>query len=233
MASKYNDPAAVIQVIGCVYKDPSLLDIEDKYTITENDFQDKFHQIVFGTIFKLHELGAEQIDLSNIADFLADRPKSEAIYKQNKGDDWLLKAVESATPLTFDYYYGRLKKFSLLRAYDNLGVDVSEIYDMDNILDTKKKQIQEEFLDNSSLEKLADKIDGKFEEVRLKYVAGENGVSYQAGDGITNLLERLKETPDVGVPLYGPLINTVTRGARLRKFYIRSAATGTGNNCRS
>lgn len=228
MASKYNDPAAVIQVIGCVYKDPSLLDIEDKYTITENDFQDKFHQIVFGTIFKLHELGAEQIDLSNIADFLADRPKSEAIYKQNKGDDWLLKAAESATPLTFDYYYGRLKKFSLLRAYDNLGVDVSEIYDMDNILDTKKKQIQEEFLDNSSLEKLADKIDGKFEEVRLKYVAGENGVSYQAGDGITNLLERLKETPDVGVPLYGPLINTVTRGARLRKFYIRSAATGTG-----
>lgn len=228
MASKYNDPAAVIQIIGCVYNDPSLLDMEDKYTITENDFQDKFHQIVFGTIFKLHELGAEHIDLSNIADFLADRPKSEAIYKQNKGDEWLLKVAENATPLTFDYYYGRLKKFSLLRAYDNLGVDVSEVYDMDNILDTKKKQLQEEFLDNSSLEKIADKIDGKFEEVRLKYVAGDNGSSFQAGQDVDGLLERLKETPDVGVPLYGPLINTVTRGARLKKFYLRSAATGTG-----
>jgi len=41
-------------------------------------------------------------------------------------------------------------------------------------------------------------------------------------------LTRLKESPDVGVPLYGPLINTITRGARLRKFYLRSAATGTG-----
>jgi replicative DNA helicase len=30
------------------------------------------------------------------------------------------------------------------------------------------------------------------------------------------------------VPLYGPLINTVTRGARLKKFYLRSAGTGVG-----
>jgi replicative DNA helicase len=30
------------------------------------------------------------------------------------------------------------------------------------------------------------------------------------------------------VPLYGPLVNTVTRGARLKKFYLRSAGTGVG-----
>lgn len=229
MPSKYNDPAAVVQVIGCVYNNPSLLDIEDKYTITEDDFQDKFHQIVFGSIFKLHELGAQEITLKNIADFLADRPKSEAIYKQNKGEEWLAKVSKNAAPLTFDYYYGRLKKFSLLRAYDNFGIDVSDVYDIDNILDVKKKQIQEEFLDNSSLEKIADTIDGKLESIRIKYVAGENGMCHQAGEGIDDLLESLKKSPDAGAPLYGPLINTVTRGARLRKLYIRSAATGTGN----
>lgn len=42
-------------------------------------------------------------------------------------------------------------------------------------------------------------------------------LSYQAGDGIDNLLEELAEKPDVGIPMYGPLINTVTRGARLKK----------------
>ena len=36
--------------------------------------------------------------------------------------------------------------------------------------------------------------------------------------------------PEVGVPLYGPLINTVTRGARLKKFYLRSAPTGVGKS---
>mgnify|MGYP003292898591 FL=1 len=30
------------------------------------------------------------------------------------------------------------------------------------------------------------------------------------------------------MPLYGPLVNTVTRGARLKKFYLRSAGTGVG-----
>ena len=42
------------------------------------------------------------------------------------------------------------------------------------------------------------------------------------------LIEDLEKHPEVGVPLYGRLINTVTRGARLRKFYLRSGATGTG-----
>ena len=32
------------------------------------------------------------------------------------------------------------------------------------------------------------------------------------------------------MPLYGPLINTVTRGARLKKFYLRSAPTGVGKS---
>ena len=42
------------------------------------------------------------------------------------------------------------------------------------------------------------------------------------------MIEKFKEHPEVGVPLYGNLINTVTRGARLKKFYLRSAATGVG-----
>ena len=30
MASKYNDPTAVMQVVGCVFNNPKLLDITDK-----------------------------------------------------------------------------------------------------------------------------------------------------------------------------------------------------------
>ena len=45
---------------------------------------------------------------------------------------------------------------------------------------------------------------------------------------IDALIDRLKQHPEVGTPLYGPLVNTVTRGARLKKFYLRSAATGVG-----
>lgn len=230
MASKYVDPTSIIQVIGSVYNTPQLLDYGDKYIITENDFPDKFHKIAFGAIYKLHELGAEKINLENILDFLSSRPQSEAIFKQQKGEEWLLKASDVALTSGFDYYYSRLKKMSLLRAYDNYGVDVSFIYDPDNILDIKKKQIQEDFLDNASLEDIAKKVDERIDAIRMEYVDDEYGEAHQAGEGINELIDRLKEHPEVGVPMYGPLINTVTRGARLKKFYLRSAPTGVGKS---
>ena len=228
MASKYVDPTAIMQIIGCVYNTPELLDITDKYTIVDEDFPDEFHKIAFGAIYKIHELGADKITLENIFDFLSSRPKSAAIFKQQKGEEWLLKVAEMSIPSAFDYYYSRLKKFSLLRAYDNCGVDVSDIYDPDNILDTKKKQAQEDNLDNSTLDQIADRVDAKIESIRMQYVDDSFGEASQAAEGIFDLIQKFKEHPEVGVPLYGPLINTVTRGARLKKFYLRSAATGVG-----
>ena len=228
MSSKYVDTAATIQVIGSVFNNPQLLDITDRYIVTDEDFANEFHKIVFGAIYKLHELGAEEITLKSISDFLAARPKSEAIFKTYKGEEWLIKAAENSVSTAFDYYYQRLKKFSLLRAYDNIGMDVSDIYDPDNFLDTKKKQLQEEILDNSTLEQLAMRVDEKIDAIRMQYVDDAFGEAFQAGEGIDDLIDKFKEHPEVGVPLYGPLINTVTRGARLKKFYLRSAATGVG-----
>lgn len=229
MSSKYVDLTSIMQVIGCVFNNPSLLDFTDKYTITDEDFPDTFHQIVFGAIYKIHELGAETITLNNLSDFFAARPKSAAIFQQQKGEEWLLKVADASIASSFDYYYNRLKKFTLLRAYDNYGIDVSDIYDVNNILDTKKKQYQEDNLDNSTLEEIATKVDNKIEEIKLRYVDDAFGEALQAGDGVFDLIERFKEHPEVGVPLYGPLINTITRGARLKKFYLRSAASGVGN----
>lgn len=228
MASKYVDTTAIMQIIGCVYNTPQILDFTDKYSIVDEDFPDEFHKIAFGAIYKMHELGAQKITLENISDFLSSRPKSAGIFKQQKGEEWLLKVAETSMPSAFDYYYGRLKKFSLLRAYDNCGVDVSDIYDPDNILDVKKKQAQEDTLDNSTLEQLADKVDAKIDAIRLQYVDDAFGEAVQAADGVYDLIQKFKEHPEVGVPLYGPLVNTVTRGARLKKFYLRSAATGVG-----
>ena len=228
MASKYIDTPSIVQVIGCVYKTPQLLDYSDKYTLTEEDFPDQFHKIVFGTIFKLHELGSERITVNNVLDYLSSRPKSEAIFIKQKGEEWLLKAAENAETSAFDYYYNRVKKMTLLRAFDSYGIDVSDIYDPDNIVDIKKKQLQEDQLDNSSLETIVQKVQDKIDQIMATYVDDEWGEAIQAGDGIESLIIDLEKSPEVGVPLYGPLINTVTRGARLKKFYLRSAPTGVG-----
>ena len=104
MASKYVDTTAIMQVIGCVYNNPKLLEFTDKYTVVDEDFADTFHKTVFGAIYKLHELGASSISLETISDFLSERPKSKAVYETNKGEEWLLKVSDAAMPSTFDYY---------------------------------------------------------------------------------------------------------------------------------
>ena len=117
---------------------------------------------------------------------------------------------------------------TLLRAFDNSGIDVSHLYDPDNILDTKKKQIQEEWLDNTNIAEIANKIVEEVDQIVATYVSQTFGEVQRPNDGALELREKLKQRPDVGIPLYGPLINTVTRGARLRKLYLRSAPSGYG-----
>ena len=75
---------------------------------------------------------------------------------------------------------------------------------------------------------LCNKIDEKISNIRLQYVDDVYEEAHQAGENVFNLIEKFKEHPEVGIALYGPLVNTVTRGARLKKFYLRSAATGVG-----
>ena len=228
--AKYVDVPSIVQVIGCVYKSPQLLDYTDKYTITDDDFPDEFHKIVFGTIYKLHELGAERITLNSIADYLSTRPKYEALFIKQKGEEWLTKASENAETSQFDYYYNRMKKMTLLRAFDEHGINVADIYDPDNIIDLKLRQKQEDYIDNTSLDGLAQIVQDKIDGIKADYVDGSWGEAYQAADGIDEMLADLEKNPEVGVPLYGPLINSVTRGARLKKFYLRSAATGIGKS---
>ena len=224
---RFVDTASIIQVIGNIYTNVSILDNED-YKFYEEDFTEEFHKILFGSIFNLHMLGAKEITPAVIEDYLEQRPKKLAIYKTNKGQEYLQKISENVQLSTFDYYYQKMKKMTLLRMYDNIGMDVSWLYDPDNILDIKKKQAQEDWLDNTSLEDIAETIDKKIVDIRLKYVDDANDSAIKAGEGALELLERLKETPEIGYPLFGPLVNTVTRGARLKKFYLRSAATGVG-----
>lgn len=229
--NKYIDISAITNVIGNVFKNNTILDAEDKYFFSEEDFVDDFHKIVFGSIFNLHQLGAKEITLNTITDFLETRPKKKAIFDANKGNEYLLKCAENCNISTFDYYYMRMKKMTLFRTYSNTaGMDLSWLYDPDNIFDIKKKQEQEEWLDNTSLIEIANIIDDKILEIKAQCIDNSLQAGSPIGEGFMDLVERLKTTPEIGYPLYGKYINAIVRGARLKKLYLRSAATGVGKS---
>lgn len=227
--TKYYDVAAVMQVIGNVFENPNLLDMDEKYHFNGEDFYEEFHRILFGSIYNLHQLGVKKITIPDIESYLAQRPQKFGTYTLYKGSEYLTKLKDIIQPAAFDYHYKRLKKMTLMRMYEDVGMNLSWLYDT-NDLNLKTRQEQEERFDNMSIEEIADIIDKKISEIRMSYVDNFEGKSVQAGSGLQALLQRLKETPEIGYPLYGDLINSILRGARLKKFYLRSAATGVGKS---
>lgn len=229
-SNKYVDTSAIVQVISAVYQNPNLLDNE-QYHFLEEDFTEDFHKIIFGSILNLHNLGAKEITINTIEDYLRERTSAFSTYIVNKGAEYLNKLVEIGQPLAFDYYYHRMKKFTLLRSYTKYALmDLSWLYDPDNILDIKKKQRQEDWLDKASEQEIVDIINQKIDKIKNKYLDNSNNNFIQAGEGLRQLVQHLQQYPEVGYPLYGDFINTIYRGARLKKFYLRSAATGVGKS---
>ena len=229
MKSDYIDTKSIIQVIGSIYQNPELLDNE-QYKFNEDDFPQEFHRIMFGAIYNLHALGAKVITVNAIEDYLEQRDKFFGVYKAYNGAEWLQKCTETVSLATFNYYYKRMKKFTLLRMYDSIGVNVTHIYDPSNVLDIKKKQQQEDWLDNHSLEDIANIINDKIEDIKAKYAQNSEDDIVKASTGQSELLKELLSTPNVGYPLYGKYFNKIFRGARFGCVFLRSAPTNFGKS---
>lgn len=221
------DKRSIMQVLGCLITNPNLFERTDKYNLNIEDFGETFHKTIFGTVANLKQQGLKEINVVDIDNYLSSRPTLYKVFNSNNGAEYINEITKLADRKKFDYYYNRMKKMTLLRMYMNYGVDVTWLYNPD-CLDIKVKQQQEDWFETSDLSTIAAAIDDKIEEIKSHYLdtVGENG--FQAGANIFELIEELKTTPEVGIPLYGAFINTITRGARLKKFYLRSAATGKG-----
>ena len=134
-----NEQSDIVQIIGSLMKKPSLLSQTDKYSLSISDFPTRFFRYIFDAIQGLYSSGVAQVQPIDVENYLSVNNSAISHYNDNNGREFLNDAIELSDERNFDYYYNRLKKFTLLRAYDNYGIDVSDIYDADNILDTKKK----------------------------------------------------------------------------------------------
>ena len=183
------DSASALQVLGCTMLHPNLIINSDgRYTFNEDDFVPEIHKISFGALYNLAIMGTTNITVQVVCDYLADRPKSLGIFQSSSGEELLTRAKEAADFAAFDFYYNRLKKYSLLRGYAKAGVDVSEYYNFNNILDLKEKQEEQERFDSLTLTELADEIDNSIMRVRDIYVDNSLEESYTIGDNILELV---------------------------------------------
>lgn len=225
--SKYTDTESCIQLIGCLIKNPSLFDETGVFFFVEEDFTTELHKIIFGSLWNMYQMGARSFSITRLEEYLNNKPQSKAIYDAQKGADWFLKAEAAADITNFKYHYDRVKKMTLLRGYEDMGLDMSWLLDLDE-LDLIKRQEQRDYFDSLTLEDIAELIDERITTIQMRCIDNSIDEASEAGEGIFELLSELEETPDFGAPMYGKFVNTITRGMREKKYYLRSAPTGVG-----
>jgi replicative DNA helicase len=223
----YQDKMAIMQVLGSILKNPLLLADSSKYELTNDDFPEQFHKIIFAAIYNLYDDGTEVINEVTVDGYLKDYDIQYAIFNKNDGIEYLYRIQELAEESNFEYYYKRLKKFSLIREMDGLGFNIKELYD-DEIIDPKEKEKMQETFDKLSIEDILKVYETKMIEIKDKFKTNNESQGMQAGAGASDLLKRLRESPDIGVPLNSEMLTSIFRGSRKKKYYIRSSITGGG-----
>lgn len=207
-------------------QDPLLLAQVDKYRLDINDFDTRFSKIIYSSLYNMYVDGARVITPLDIDNYLESFRDLKITFEENNGIQYVQDCEEIADVVNFNYYYQRVKKFSALRALQKDGFDISEFY-CDDILNRNYTNIQERF-DTLNVVDIFSEIKKKLFGLEEKYVTSSTSGASKASDGLFDLKEQYKKTPEIGLPLQGQIYNTVVRGARKGKYYLRSAPTGAG-----
>lgn len=215
-----------LQVLGCLLQKPELLS-DSSYNLDRDDFDEIFHKMIFASIHNLYLQGIKNIDYIAIDNYLAPYELQYKIFNENNGMDYIIECQNNSDLENFDYYYQRMKKFSLLRDLSDKGIDIKPIYD-ESLVEPKEQEKMQSYFDELSIQDIFNLVEKKLIDIKNKHLTNINNQGQKAGKGLRELKERCKETPDIGIPMASNIMNTIVRGARLKKFYLRSAPTGIG-----
>lgn len=224
-----SDYDAYRNVIGCLMKKPLLL--LEYSDIQGIDFDYLPARIAFNMIRQFYQDGATALTVIEIDQEIARRGgNAEREYKNNNGLEFLKEAYQQSNEASFEPYYKRLKKCSLLRRLQRAHYDISYFYI--DPKDVKDPRIEAEIIkrfDEATLEDILNEIEKNYSEIRNDVLHGGRKHGDPA-EGLIPLIDKLKTTPSVGEVLEGEIFNAVCRGARLGCFYLKSASTSGGKS---
>ena len=218
-----------MQVIGCLIHNPMLLADPKVYINEQLDFTEKMHKLVYGAIYNLFNNGMNKITPIDIDNYLSTYSVNYEYYKNGNGLQYLNDAEDFAQPENFFYYYERFKKLSLLRYFKAQGYNIKEIYNED--IQSPKKEIEmEEKFNEMSLNDIFNFFKMKIDNIEKTYRNKHTDRSTIAHEDIEEIIDSFKKNPEVGLPFYNDIMNTIVRGQRKGKFYLSSSSSGVGKS---
>lgn len=218
------DKYSIGYVLGCIFKEPKII---KEYPLVSNDFTEKFHKIIFASVNNLVKQGATTLDSIIIDEYISQFEEQYRIFTKNDGINYIDNVSNLIDIGNIQYYYDRVKKFSLLRRYEEEGISVKEFYDPKEVdpvsIESKSKKLESyscnEIINHFKKKQLL--ISGEFKK-------DENRQSKRAGVGGAEQLKRWEQSTSWGIGYSSSYLTTALHGMRKGRFTVKSAGTGVG-----
>lgn len=222
------DKNAIMQVFGSLIQNPLLFSEIGSRGLVVADFDTRFTRSIFMAILNLVLGGTNAITIVDIDNYLQAQPALYSEFTKNNGIGFLQDCYDLANVANFQYYYKRVKKFTALRQLKAMGIGINDIYpEMEDDV-TKEKKLLDKF-DEMDVADIFNHIQTKIQNLQYDFTI-VNANSKEAAGGLRELVEELKEIPEIGYPLQGTIFNNISRGARRGKFYLNSGSSGSGKS---
>jgi replicative DNA helicase len=212
-------------IVGTLIKNPKLLLQTDKYQLTPDDFDTPLYRYVFWAIENMAPGATGELRIFEIENWLDQNANAKAVF-ENKGGRQVLQDCSNTDVSSFETQYTLLKKENLIRDLQRFGYDRERICPI-NPISESERELSTKFA-NSSTEDILEQIQSDFVKLQSKYVLKDTSEVQTLFAGMEEMLEDLKETPEIGLPLQGKLFNHIVSGAIFGRFYLRSGASGLG-----
>lgn len=211
------------RMLGCLFQNPMLC-LETKYKLDKDEFKaNKFHQILYVTIYNLACSDYKTISIFDINSFLEPYTSQYEIYKDNNGDSYIDTIIELTDTSNFEAYYNEFKKLSCIRVYNENGFDISKFW---NFEQSDEKNLEN--INQYNIEDIINYFEGLQTSIKRSFT--NNGVKeeYIAGTDFAEYKEKFKEEPLIGNSFQSEYLNGVYRG--MYGFIIRGAKSGGGKS---
>lgn len=205
---------------------PDLLNETDKYLLEPSDFSKQLDRFIFSAIYNLYVNGAEKIHAVDVDNYLKDNALAKQLMEKENGKVFLQDCEIESEVENFSYYYNKLKKINLVRELQLSKDKVDQIY-CEDVLNDHYIEINNKFEQMQTVD-IINMLKSNIATMENKYVLNNIAEESRPADTIRQKLKEWKQKPEIGCMLQGDIFNTITRGGRKGKLYIRSAGSGVG-----
>ncbi len=228
----YYDSRSVCEVLSGLTSNLAWI---DKYKIILEDFITPTHRVLFTVLYNLNINGFSCVSLADIETYLAngsDKRSYDLFFKEGNKDNlvWLCDLIDSGIEYTqenFEYYCANVRKLSQLRAYSKKNFPIEDILDLKSTNEELLQRQKEDF-DVMTMDDIHKFFLNRLIKAKEEYTYQRRDNIINAKQGLRELMQTLRESPDYGFNDISPELTAIFRGMRRGCYGVYSLESGCG-----